>query len=47
MEKTNYEECEIEVITFEGKDVICDSSLTVNGLIPEFFFAKAVYTKRL
>ena len=25
MEKTNYEECEIEVITFEGKDVICDS----------------------
>ncbi len=27
MEKTNYEECEIEVITFEGKDVICDLSL--------------------
>ena len=25
MEKTNYEDCEIEVITFEGKDVICDS----------------------
>ncbi len=25
MEKTNYEECEIEVIFFEGKDVICDS----------------------
>ena len=24
MEKTNYEDCEIEVITFEGTDVICD-----------------------
>jgi len=25
MEKTNYEECEIEVITFEGSDVIVTS----------------------
>lgn len=26
MEKINYEECEIEVIVFEGMDVICDST---------------------
>ena len=25
MERINYEDCEIEVIVFEGKDVICES----------------------
>lgn len=31
MEKINYEECEIEVIVFEGMDVICDSNDPFGG----------------
>ena len=26
MERIEYEECKIEVIVFDGKDVICDSN---------------------
>ena len=26
MERIEYEECEIEVIVFDGQDVICDSN---------------------